>query len=407
MIAFHFPPSAEGSGHLRTLGMVRHLPALGWEPIVLSATQMAYPRTDLESMAMVPSDGQVHRAVALDAQRHLGIAGKYPAFVAQPDRWISWWPDAVRRGLRLIREHHIDAIWSTYPIMTAHVIAETLSRRTGLPWIADFRDPVGASVSRTNALAFKSQHRAERRVLERAARVVLTTPGALRGYAEQYPQAFNDGRLSVIPNGYDEFAFGDLPSAPIHTPDQAFRFVHSGTLYQDGRNPRPFFSALANLKQKGVVGARDIQVVLRASRDEAIYARELQRLRIEDLVTLAPPVTNREALREQALSDASLLFQGKPFARQIPAKVYEYLRIGRPIFALVDKHGDTAALLRQAGGAELVPCNDVDEIERRLPEFMRAVRDGTVPKADAAVVRGYSRQHAAMLLAELLGEVMV
>jgi hypothetical protein len=77
--------------------------------------------------------------------------------------------------LRLIRRHQISAIWSTYPIMTAHGIAGTLSRLTGLPWIADFRDPVASSVEAGNPFSVSSQQRLERRVLARARRIGFRT----------------------------------------------------------------------------------------------------------------------------------------------------------------------------------------------------------------------------------------
>ena len=187
MIAFHFPPVAMGSGHLRTLGFVRSLPELGWEPTVLSANAAAFPRVDAENLKLIPTGCRVHRALALDVRRHLSIRGKYPGFLAQPDGWASWWPAAVWQGLRLIRRHQIKAIWSTYPIMTAHCIAHTLSRMTGLPWVADFRDPVTSSVEAGNSFSVASQKRCEARVLANAARTVFTTPGAMRAYAENYP----------------------------------------------------------------------------------------------------------------------------------------------------------------------------------------------------------------------------
>lgn len=402
MVAFHFPPAALGSGHLRTLGFARYLPAHGWEPIVLSANAAAYPRVDVANEALVPSGCRVHRAFALDLRRHLGIRGRYPGFLAQPDRWASWWPTAVAQGLRLIRNHGVDAIWSTYPIMTAHHIAYTLSRLAGLPWVADFRDPVSSSVEAGNQFSVASQRRWEQRVVERASNVVFTTPGAMHSYAAQFPAAFGAGRMSVIQNGYDEAAFAGLPSPVPFQDDQPLRLVHSGMLYPDGRNPLPFFTALANLKTSGKLSDNEIQIVLRASGSEAAYAAEIHRLDLDRMITLAAPVSNHEALHEQAQADALLLFQGSRFDRQIPAKVYEYLRIGRPIFALVGPEGDTAALLRESGGAQLVPIDAVPAIETGITEFVRALRAGRASTVSAEVVRRYSRDQGAVELADLL-----
>jgi hypothetical protein len=406
MIAFHVPPWAAGSGHLRTLGFARHLPAAGWQPFILSARAGAYPITAPVEDGIIPEGCPVHRVLALDARRHLGIGGKYPAFLAQPDRWISWYPAAVIQGLRLIRRHRIAAIWSTYPIMTAHCIARSLSRMSGLPWIADFRDPVASSIEPSSAYLAASQRRWEGRVLRDAAQTVFTTESALEAYAQRYPEASENNRLSVIPNGYEESLLEDLPPRENSKPVGPLTLLHSGVLYRDGRDPVPFLTALARLKVKGAIDASNLKVVLRACGSYAMYADEVQRLDIADLVELPRRVSNREALVEQANADGLLLFQGEKYDRQIPAKVYEYLRIGRPIFALVGDQGDTAALLRKTGGAAQVPLHDTDAIEVRLSGFIAALRGGGAPRVSPEVAATYSRRAGAASLARLLNEVV-
>lgn len=405
MVAFQFPPAAVGSGYQRPLGFARYLPEFGWEPVILTAGVSAYPRVSAASGRLVPAGCEVHRAFALDAGRHFAIHGKYPGFLAKPDRWISWWLPAVLRGLGLIRKRRIDAIWSTYPIMTAHAIARTLSRRSRLPWVADFRDPVANSVSTNNSFALHSQRRGERRVMDSAARVVVTTSGALHHYAKHWPTAAREGRLCVIANGYDDEAFANLAPRANHLPSAPLRLVHSGVLYPDGRDPVPFLTALSRLRNKHMLADDAIQVVLRASGSEDAYREQLRRLDLEGMVELAPPVSNREALEEQAAADGLLLFQGDKFDRQIPAKVYGYLRIGRPIFALIGKRGDTAALLRETGGATSVPLDDADAIEAGLLSFLAALRTGSALPADAAAVTRYSRRSGAAQLAGLLTQV--
>src|SRR5690625_3932062 len=171
LIAYHFPPAALSTGHLRVLGFMRHLPSFGWEPAILSARPAAYDRVDTEGLAQVPAGYPVYRAFALNARHHFGWRGKFPVILALPDRWSSWWPDAVRAGLHLIRRHRIDVIWSTYPIMTSHLIALTLSHITGLPWVADFRDPMVPG--NDTPLTHKLCNFLERKTMARAARVVF------------------------------------------------------------------------------------------------------------------------------------------------------------------------------------------------------------------------------------------
>src|SRR5215212_6559377 len=141
MIAYHFPPSAGSSGIQRTLRFAHHLPKFGWDPLILTAHPRAYDRTSDDQLKDV-NGAVVERAFALDSAKHLSIGGHYPRFAAQPDRWISWWLGAVPKGLAMIRKYRPEVIWSTYPIATAHKIGHTLQRLSGLPWIADFRDPM-------------------------------------------------------------------------------------------------------------------------------------------------------------------------------------------------------------------------------------------------------------------------
>ena len=142
MVAFHFPPLSGSSGVQRTLRFVQHLPAHGWEPLVLSASSRAYETVSDDLLAQVPAGTEVRRAFAVDAARHLSIGGRYLAAAARPDRWASWRLDGVRQGLKLIQRFKPQVIWSTYPIATAHLIGKALHQKSGLPWVADFRDPM-------------------------------------------------------------------------------------------------------------------------------------------------------------------------------------------------------------------------------------------------------------------------
>lgn len=406
MLAFHFPPAAAGSGPLRTLGFARYLPVNGWEASVLTASEWVYARTAATNDGLIPDGCNVYRAPALDVQRHLSIRGKYFGFLAQPDRWSTWWAAAVWKGLRIIRRERIGAIWSTYPIMTAHCVAYTLHALTHLPWIADFRDPVSTSAEPDNPFTVRSQRRWEQRVLRRASAVTLTTPGARDAYAAQYPEAARSGRLAVIQNGYDEADFMHLPTTHAGVRTGPLVLLHSGVLYPDGRDPSAFFGAIAALKRAGVVDANTVRIVLRASGHEARYQQQLDRLGIADLVTLAPAIGNHEALVEQAQADALLLFQGNRFDRQIPAKLYEYLRIGKPIFALVGMRGDTAGLLRDAGVGELVDLHDEDAIQDHLGRFIARVACGEGTRHARLDVTYWSRLQRSTELARLLDQLV-
>lgn len=403
LIAYHFPPEVASTGRLRTLGFMRHLPAFGWEPCVLTAQPRAYGRIDENGCADIPDPSRVYRALAFDTMRHMGWRGKHLSWLATPDRWVSWWPDAVRKGLSIIRRQNIDVIWSTYPILTAHMIALTLSRITGLPWLADFRDPV---TSKSQAgFNYRSRKWLERRSVRRASRLVFTTPSACQRYRERFRGQVNADKFKYIPNGYEEALFNGLTRSG-RAVDAPCTLVHSGLLYRDGRNPAAFFRALVALKKRGLVTRRNLHIVLRASGgNEDEYRAELVHLALDDIVEMAPAVNYRVALQEQATADGLLLFQGTKFNAQIPAKVYEYLRVGVPIFALTDASGDTAELLQEFAGATIVPMDDEAAIAESLADFLSRWRGGTLVAPDAGVTKNYSRYAGAERLATIMAEV--
>ena len=259
MVAFHFPPFAGSSGIQRTLRFVQHLPAFGWEPIVLTADPRAYERTSEDLSAEVPAGTVVERAFALDTARHLSFKGRYPGFLARPDRWITWALAAVPAGLKLARRYSPHAMWSTYPIASAHAVGRAIALRSGLPWIADFRDPMAQEGYPADAKVWRSFKNIEEWTIRESAASVFTTPGAARMYRDRYPDAAS--RMHIVENGYDEPTFAaveeDRTSDPL-TPG-AVTLLHSGVVYPWERDPSCLLRALRRLADQTAVATLDIE----------------------------------------------------------------------------------------------------------------------------------------------------
>ncbi len=223
-------------------------------------------------------------------------------------------------------------------------------------------------------------------------------------YLKRYPDLLTPEMCILISNGYDEEDFADLQiSTPGPVPtSRPIRLVHSGLIYPLERDPRPMFSAVGRLKKMGRLSAEKVQIVFRAPGSEDLYRKLLAQRDIEDLITLEPHMPYRQALQECADADGLLLFQAAKFDMQIPAKTYEYLRIGKPIFALTTHTGDTAALLRQVRGATIVDIASEDEIYEGLSTFTQVVRAGTHPLPNQFGIRLYTRQAQAGQLAKVL-----
>ena len=406
MIAYHFPPLRGSSGIQRTLRFVQHLPKFGWEPLVLTAHPRAYEDTSTDQLAEVPATTVVRRAFALNTARHLAIAGRYPGWLALPDRWATWRYGAVPAGLAMIRKYRPDVIWSTYPIATAHTIAAALANKSGLPWVADFRDPMAQEGYPPDPRAWRAYRRIEEQALRGAARSVFTTPGCAALYRERYPDIAAEKSV-VIENGYDEETFAraeaerDLRKTMARRSPR-FVLLHSGVVYPDERDPRPLFAALGLLKRAGTLSVENFCLRLRASAYDTGLAELAVSHDIADLVSLEPAIPYHQALSEMLDVDALLILQASNCNQQIPAKLYEYLRAKRPILALTDPLGDTATTLRAAGLTSIARLDDVDAIVAAIPTFIERVRANTETMATADAIATSSRRGRAESLAKLL-----
>jgi glycosyltransferase involved in cell wall biosynthesis len=242
--------------------------------------------------------------------------------------------------------------------------------------------------------------------MQLSARAVFVTPSARGLYAERY-NTMPAGHWAVIPNGYSEEDFAEvernvtrplLNGRPLH-------LLHSGILYPTpDRDPTAFFVALSRLRAAGQIGPSQLRVTLRASGFDERYRAQIHQHGLSDIVELAPPAPYREALAEMLTADGLLLFQGYTSNPAIPAKLYEYLRAKRPIFALVDSEGDTAATLRAASVGTMVPLESSEEIGDGLKLFLESVRAGTSSIASDTIVRSHARESHTAALAELLNE---
>lgn len=401
MIAYHFPPLAGSSGIQRTLRFVQQLPGYGWSPLVLSASPRAYERVSDDLAQEVPPGTPVERAFALDTARHLSLGGRYLGALARPDRWMTWQWDAVRHGMAMIRRWQPQVIWSTYPIATAHLIGAELHRRSGLPWVADFRDPMAQEGYPEDPRTWQQFSRIERCAAEQAAFCTFTTPSACRSYQARYPAAA--ARMRLLENGYDEgsFASAEATAASEGALNAGcVTLLHSGIVYPSERDPTRLFEALGRLKAGGHEGR--LRVRFRAAVHDELLHRLAAQHGVQAMVEVLPPVPYVQALVEMLRADALLLLQASNCNEQVPAKLYEYLRAARPVVCLTDPAGDTWSVLRATGVQHSAALDDAAQIEALLLRLLQHGTTGLHPLPAAA--RAASRRARAEQLAAWLDE---
>jgi glycosyltransferase involved in cell wall biosynthesis len=412
LIAYHFPPCGFSSGMQRTLCFSRDLREHHWAPLVLTAHPRAYAATKTGQLRQVPDDVPVRAAFALDTKRHLGIGGRYLGWMALPDPWVSWLPGAIAAGIQMIRKYRPAVLWSTYPIATAHLIGLYLHRITGVPWVADFRDPMTEEDPQTgerfpeDKRLWRVRRWIEMQSIRHCTRAVFVTPGSLEIHRKRYPM-FSD-RMVVIGNGYDEENFSAAERSVTTPPSKSGRLLllHSGVLYPGpDRDPTALFIALAALMKQGKISTDTLQVRLRATGYDDHYRQLILKFGLEHIVSLEPATPYQEALAEMLTADGLLVFQGRTSNPAVPAKLYEYLRARRPIFALVDSRGDTAGVLNRARTGIQVPLDDAESIQTGLVQFLAEVRQGTSSLPSEEAIEEHSRKFKAEQLARLLNEM--
>lgn len=369
IVTYHFPPDGGSSGVLRPLKFAKYLPQFGWIPHILTVKPHFYESLDWSLEQEVVSEIDIHRTRAIVISRHLAIAGRYPGFLAVPDRMVGWIPFALREAVRLIRKYPIAAIYSTAPPPSAHLIGYWLKRWTHIPWVADYRDPwVDAVHPPMGSLRRKIETRMEEKILEQADRIVATTPALLHQILTHYPQS-RDRQGTVIYNGYDE---ADFAADMVCAQPPVFELLHAGLITKQYRNPEPLMRAMARLIQTGQMLKEDVRLTF-LSGVGWIQSQEFQdmidRFGLDGVVLVEPRVSHEQALRRMQQAAVLVGIQASDDTRVlIPAKIFEYLRIGRPIVVIADE-GETSSLVRQFAG-----CWSIEPFDHeRLCTVLRAL----------------------------------
>ncbi len=405
MIAYHFPPLQGSSGIQRTLRFAQHLPQFGWQPIILTANTKAYENVNSAQLSEVIDQVSVYRSFALDTARHLSILKRYPRILAVPDRWITWWLGSIPKGLYLIRTLKPDVIWSTFPIATAHLIGYTLSRITGLPWVTDFRDPMVQPDYPPNPLVYRSYQWIEQQAIRYSAHTIVTTPGTKKDYIQRFP-TIPESRFRLIENGYDELSFsGVLPQQRAQQGKQLI-LIHSGIIYSSERDPTIFFEALSDLLREKRVSSDSLKIILRATYNDNYLQQLIKRYEIESIVSLAPPISYKEAIAEMLSADGLLILQASNCNNQIPAKLYEYLRAQKPILALTDPEGDTALKLKSLGINTIARLDSKLEIIEMLQTYLESIQKKFTQDIPIDQLYLNSREARTVELVHVLDEVV-
>ena len=259
LIAFYFPP-AGGGGVQRTLKFCRHLPEFGVDVDVLAPSDPKWFAVDEPLLHEIPAATTVHRSRFLGPRssfrgdalrgssglRRAAVHARYAYERALiPDKAAPWAATAVPAAVRIVRRRHIDAIMTTSPPPSVHLIGAAVAAATSRPWVADLRDSWLAHphrrYERRGVRAKRAVERTmARTVARRANALVAVTEGIAAELRGLDPSAA--GKTHVIGHGVDLSDFDGLAYAP----EGPFTIVHTGAFFGQ-RSPRPFLTAVRDL----------------------------------------------------------------------------------------------------------------------------------------------------------------
>lgn len=405
-----FPPRVGGSLG-RNLGFVRHLPAYGWQPTVLTvgsqdriwddATPLATLAPELEVIrAWAPTYPSAHASTAGEVPRGKGIRARLRDFaltwVLVPDREAPWVPFAVRAGLEAMKRQRYEAMISSGPPHSAHLVARALLMFRRVRWVADCTDPWAEHPYAYYAHPLR--HRLDRwmevAVLREADAIVVPTTPLVESFRTRLG---SEGRLfATIPNVYEESDFAGI--APL--PHRGLHIVHVGSFYGP-RSPAAFLTALRRIVAEP--GSRpELVVTLAGYADDPSHGCiKAAQHELGGILVYEPFLPRRDALQLMVSADILLLVTdaGSGGRDLVPLKTFEYLRAGRTILALVPE-GEVKQILRRTGGAVFAPPDDPDAIAAALRNLILDRERRRLPNSEQ--VRRFDVHHLAGELASLL-----
>jgi len=379
LIAYYYPPFPM-IGALRPHGLRKYLPEHGWDVLVLT-TRLESSRDDRSVIETDYRDilSQWKKRLGFSSSRglhdqlglpvssspnrrllHTRVIDAAKVLITYPDSMKGWVPFASKILPRLASTNKIDAIISTSPPISCHMIGAKAKQITGAPWIADFRDlwvrdPV------MNLLMT--------RILKTSDELVTVSPALAKRLEEAYPER----PTSCITNGFDDSDF----LAHSSSLTKRFSITHTGRMYEGKRDPSSLLSVVRELADTGEVRRDDIDLRFYGPIDPFLPAM-VHRFGLEDICEIHESVPRTEALALQARSQLLLLLEwGVPGEQGIfTGKLFEYLGSKRPILSVGQDPGIASILKETSAGTQ---TSNLEELRRYIRNaYLEFKRNGFV-----------------------------
>lgn len=317
-----------------------------------------------------------------------------------PDPRCLWVGPSVRFLKKYLREHPVDAIVSTGPPHSMHLIARKLSLATGIPWLADFRDPwTRMFYFKHLGLTKRSErrhHKLEQQVLDDATVVVAVSPPVQKDF-----QSMTATPVKLITNGYDE---SDYESCPEETTDGCFRITHTGLFAADGI-PETLWKVLADKAEADESFSEALRICLVGKTDSAVI-HSIRMAGLGEKLVDKGYQPHLEAVREQKRADILMLpLRMEPeYKSVLPGKLFEYLAARRPVLGIGQSNGAMAAILKECKAGISCDWDDYGGIKKVVDSVWDEFKAGRDSFRGEDISR-FSRRRLSHEMAVLLNSI--
>ena len=423
IITYYWPPGS-GPGVQRFLKCSKYLRDVGWEPIILTVDNGSYPSLDQSLEQDIPTGLNVYKSLSFEPFRwynllkgksskntSVGAIGLQGSSFFQrlslyiranffiPDARVGWNRFAIKKARTIFKEHKIDAIISTGPPHSSHLIADRLKKEYNKPWLVDLRDPwttvfYNAYFPRTDRTK-KKDKQLEDLVLKNSDSVSVVSQGML----DEFSERSND--ISLIYNGFDEDDFKGLTS----TKNEKFTIAYIGN-FKPNQNAVLVWECLKELGDKNAQFKSDLNISLTGNIDSSIV-NLLQENGLKEQLSIEGFAAHHTAV--QRMLDASLLLFVIPVSERnhliITGKLFEYLATGNPILAIGPTNGNASALLKDAQRDEMLDYNDKDNILLQIESAYTSWKNKSIPQYSLNDLEPFTKKGLTEKLANKLNEL--
>lgn len=426
VITYYWPPSG-GAGVQRWLKFVKYLREFDWEPVLYIPENPEYPEQDNSLGKDIPEGIIILRqpiwepydiykkligrkkeekinAAFLSENRQNSLLENISVWIRGnffiPDARKFWINPSVRFLCKYLKTNPVDAIVSTGPPHSMHLIAWKITRHFNIPWLADFRDP-WTNIDfykdlKLTASANRKHQRLERMILQDASAVTVISNTMAVDFKRIFLRVYD-----VVTNGFDP---ADIMQYPEPVLDIKFSIAHIGTLVKT-RNPKSLWSALQHLLETNPDLGSDLEINLVGKIDHTV-TESLESHGLTPYVNRIPYLPHNQVVISQRRSQVLLLIiNDTPNAKMIlTGKFFEYLAARRPILCLGPLDGDAAAILKQTRSGLIADHGDSATLERHLLDYYKCYKNGTL-QSESINIETYSRISLTAQLATILNRI--